>query len=94
MYAPWIKLAFETARLGFEAQSVITLRLMRLAAGGHLARAEAERMISDKAAAMAEAQVAVAGALLAGRQSKVAAGKVVRIYGKRVRANKRRLRRK
>jgi hypothetical protein len=87
---PWFKLAYETAWLGFDAQRVITLRLMRLATGGASGQAEAERMMSEKPAALVEAQMAAAGALAVGN-SAAAARKVLAVYKKRVRANKRRL---
>ena len=90
MFNPWFKLAYETAWLGFDAQRVIALRFMRLATGGAAGRAEAQRMMSEKAAALVEAQIAAAGALAVGT-SAAAARKVLAVYKKRVRANKRRL---
>jgi hypothetical protein len=46
------------ATLGAEAQWVIALRMMRLAAGGTVAAGEAQRMISEKVVANAQAQFA------------------------------------
>ena len=86
MYNPWLGLAFKAFELGIEAQSVIALRMMRLAAGGARGRAEASRMVAEKVGALAEAQTAAAAAILTGR-----AGKVLNTYRKRVRANRRRL---
>jgi hypothetical protein len=51
MFNPWFSLALKTIQLGYEAQSVITLRMMRFAAGGATAQTEARRMIADKVAA-------------------------------------------
>ena len=94
MYNPWLGLAFKAIELGIEAQSVIALRMMRLAAGGARGRAEASRMVAEKVGALAEAQTAVAAAILTGRRQKVVAGKVLNTYKKRVRANRRRLTRR
>lgn len=91
MINPWISLGFKTIELGFEMQSVIALRMLRLAAGGASGRAEANRMIAEKIAAAGEVQTAAAAALMSGRSDKVVAGKVLRVLKKRVRANKRRL---
>lgn len=94
MYNPWLGLAFKAIELGIEAQSVIALRMMRLAAGGARGRAEASRMVAEKVGALAEAQTAAAAAILTGRRQKVVAGKVLNTYKKRVRANRRRLTRR
>jgi hypothetical protein len=87
---PWFSLAYEATQLGFDAQRVIALRFMRLATGGASGQAEAHRMISEKPTALVEAQFAAAGAL-AGGSSAVATRKILAVYKKRVRANKRRL---
>jgi hypothetical protein len=94
VYNPWLGLAFKAIELGIEAQSVIALRVMRLAAGGARGRAEASRMVAEKVGALAEAQTAAAAAILTGRREKAVAGKVLSTYRKRVRANRRRLSRR
>ena len=94
MYNPWLGLAFKAIELGIEAQSVIALRMMRLAAGGARGRAEASRMVAEKVGTLAEAQTAAAAAILTGRRGKIVAGKVLNTYKKRVRANRRRLTRR
>lgn len=91
MFNPWIALGFQTIQLGMEMQSVVALRLMRLAAGGARGRTEASRMIAEKIAAAGEVQMAAASALATGRRDNAVAGKVLRVLRKRVRANKRRL---
>jgi hypothetical protein len=91
MRNPWFDLAFKTVALGVEAQSVIALRLLRLAAGGTRGRTEAQRMVTEKVAALGHAQAAAGAALMTGRKHHVAAGKALRAVRKRVRANKRRL---
>jgi hypothetical protein len=86
----WFTLASQATKLGFDAQHVIALRVIRLAIGGAAGHAEAQRMLSEKSAAFLEAQVAAAGALVSGKGA-VATKKVLAVYTKRVRANKRRL---
>jgi hypothetical protein len=44
----WFSVSSQTAMLALEAQSVIALRLMRIAAGGALARSETTRMVTEK----------------------------------------------
>lgn len=94
MFNPWFSLMLKTIQLGLEAQSVIALRMMRLAAGGANATTEARRMIADKIAAGVEAQAVAASGLAFGRKNTVVVGKVLRVFKKRVRANKRRLSRR
>lgn len=94
MFNPWFALTFKTIQLGFDAQSVIALRMMRLASGGAGSKAEISRMVTEKASAIAESQVAAAAAVMTGRQDHVVASKVLNVLGKRVRANKRRLSRR
>ena len=89
----WIALTLDAARLGLEAQQVVALRLMHLAAGGPTVGAEAQRMVSEKAAAFVEAQIAIAAALARG-SGHGAARQALGCYRRRVRANARRLSRK
>ena len=51
-------------------------------------------MVTEKILAAAEAQTAAAMAAMRGSKTRVVAGKAVDAYGKRVRANRRRLSRK
>jgi hypothetical protein len=90
MFNPWLELSLKAVHMGMEAQSVIALRLLRLATGGARMKAEASRMVTDKVAA-AEAQAAAAVSALNGRSPHVAASRAPRIVKKPVRANKRRL---
>jgi hypothetical protein len=94
VFNPWLAFSLKAMELGMEAQTVIALRMMRLAAGGARAEAEAQRMVTEKLSAATEAQVAAATALMTGRKSHVAAGNALRVVRKRVRANKRRLSRR
>ena len=94
MLKPCLDLSFKAFQLGLEAQSVIALRMMRLASGGAPAQAEARRMVSEKATAAAEAQLVAAAAAWAGNKDHVIAGKALKVFAKRVRANRRRLSRR
>jgi hypothetical protein len=90
-YNPWFSFAYDAARLGFEAQHVISLRLIRLAGGGASRKAEAQRMVSEKMTAFVEAQVGAATELAKGRRPEAAARRAIRVYSKRVGGNRRRL---
>ena len=94
MLDPWISFSIKAWQLGFEVQSVIALRLMRMAAGGARADAEANRILSEKTAAAGEAQLAVTTAVMRGRKDHVVAGKALAVYSKPVHAKKRRLSRR
>jgi len=89
---PWLGLAYDAARLGVEAQFVIAARMMRINAGGPAARAEVLRMVGEKALALFEAQMAIAAGGASSRKRRGAAKKVLGVYRKRVRRNRRRLR--
>ena len=43
MFNPWLDLSFKAFQLGMESQSVIALRMMRLASGGRRSQTEASR---------------------------------------------------
>ena len=87
--AEWSQLMFGASRLWAEAGMVLALRSWRLMAGGPAAQRELERMLSEKA----EAAFELAGALSAGRvkSPEAAARTALSVYGKRVRANRKRL---
>ena len=87
----WARLAMQAAVTGFEAQSVMALRFMRLATGGARAQSEARRMVTEKVMALGEAQSAAARAAIKGDKSHRTAAKVLRVYKRRVRKNRRRL---
>ena len=82
---------FEAARFGRDIQVVMTLRMMRLAAGGPLAGLEAWRMMTEKFVTLGEANWAVLTTLASGGGVRTAAGKSQALYRRRVRANRRRL---
>jgi hypothetical protein len=82
------------AALAAEAQWVIGLRLMLMAGGGTVAAAEAQRMVSEKMLAAAQAQLAAGLALATGRGLDGAARAAANPYRRAVRANRRRLTRR
>ena len=59
MFLTCIELTLQTLLLGFEAQSVIGLRIRTLAVGGPAAVTETHRMVTEKAAAFAEAAATI-----------------------------------
>ncbi|TNC11413.1 hypothetical protein FF100_20030 [Methylobacterium terricola] len=79
MYDSWLRLGLDTVRLGLEAQTVVALRLAKLSLGGTAAQIEAERMVTEKMEAAAEAAMTLASGGTAER--------VVRDYRRKVRAN-------
>ncbi len=93
MYGNWNKW-FEAARFAHEAQWVIALRMLRLAEGGPLAAAEAQRMVAEKVAALGAAQIAAATALALGATPAGAATRALAPVKGRVRATRRRLARR
>jgi hypothetical protein len=90
---PWT-VWLEAASFAAEAQRVIALRMMRLAAGGAVAASEAQRMLLEKAVASTQAQFAACMTLAAGRRMEAAAHAAGKPYRKAVRANHRRLTRR
>jgi hypothetical protein len=91
MFNPWLSFGLKAWQVGLEAQSVIALRMLRLAAGGARAETEASRMVTEKILAAGEAQMSAAAAAVRGHKKHVVAGKALSAYRKRVRANRRRL---
>src|SRR5262245_7092855 len=87
----WTRLTMQVAVTGFEAQSVMALRFMRLASGGARAQSEARRMVTEKMMALGEAQGATTRAAFKGDKGHRVATKVLRVYKRRVRKNRRRL---
>ena len=79
-------------RFSMEVQQVIALRIMRLGQFDARAAREFTSMFAEKAAAMTEAQVAAATALLTGRSPEVVMKRAATPYRRRVRANRKRLR--
>jgi hypothetical protein len=91
MFDPWVTLGMRFFQLGLEAQSVIALRMLRLASGDARGQDELNRMVVEKMTAIAEAQMTAATAIMSGNRDHVVARKALSVFQKRVRANKRRL---
>jgi hypothetical protein len=91
MLNPWLALSFEAARLGWEAQNVIALRFWRFASGGARSQSEAHLMVTEKVAALTQAQTAATIVAAKGGKGSDVAKKVLSVYKNRVRRNKRRL---
>lgn len=87
---PFVALWIASARLGFEAQAVIGLRVLGMATGAVPAMREAQMLVPEKLDAFAEAHYTIARATLTGRGTATAED-VVRLYRRRVRANRKRL---
>lgn len=91
MTPPLFSLYLKSAFLIFEAQQVIALRMLRIAAGGALVQRELQRMVWEKATAAGETGFEAALAMTGGKSSTAIALGTVRGYRKRVRQNRRRL---
>ncbi len=86
----WGQMAFQGTMLAIEAQQVIAMRLTKMALGGPDVHKEAELMVSEKLETMAEGGRIMTMAALGGK-SDMGADKVVQLYRRKVRANRRRL---
>jgi hypothetical protein len=80
----------DAMRLGFEAQSVIGLRLAKAAWGGAAAQDEAQLMVCEKAKAAVDAQAVLAASLISG-QGHLGPARAMALYRRRIQANRRRL---
>jgi hypothetical protein len=58
MFSNWIRFSLSTARLGYEVQTVMALRVLKLARKA--AETEARRMVAEKGVAFAEAATTLA----------------------------------
>jgi hypothetical protein len=87
---PWLSLGQEAWMLGAEAATVMTLRTMKIAAGGPDAERESKLMVSEKiAAAQSLGVMAMTGAL--GFTGPSMVDKSLKHYRRKVSANRRRL---
>jgi hypothetical protein len=95
MLNPWLALTFQAARLTWEAQGAMALRLMRLADGGTAGQSKANGISAEKVTAPAEAQAVAAAAVAAttvrkGRNGAPTGKNVSNTSRKKVRFNERR----
>ena len=79
------------AQFGFETQSVIAMRLLKIAAGGQDAAAECTRMVLEKIDAGAAAHTAGTLALVGGKSVEAATKLAMEPIRRRVHANHSRL---
>lgn len=86
MFDDWLRLATTVAETNLAAQRVIAMRLMRLGSGGKVAEREARRMVVEKVAAAAEANLLLA--------TGASFHKVAKHYRRAVKANETRLHRR
>jgi hypothetical protein len=84
-------LSLDLARLGLDAQVVVAERMTKLARGDLAAGIEAVRMVTEKTLALGEANAHLASAAASGKLDRVAP-QIVALYRRKVRANRRRLR--
>jgi len=78
------------AKLTFDSQRVVAERMSRLARGDTAAGVEAVRMVTEKAFALGEVNARLANAAASGKLDGAMPG-IVALYGRKVRANRRRL---
>jgi hypothetical protein len=90
LYTAWLRYLTDSWELGLEAQTVVGLRLAKLAAGDAAALSEAHQMVSEKILAAAEVQMKTASAVLSGQSHRAPAAALAH-YRRKVRANRRRL---
>jgi hypothetical protein len=87
-----LKSWFDAAQFGLEAQSVIAMRLMKIAAGGQDGAAEYTRMVMEKFDAVGASVTAGSLALAGGKSMEAAAELAMIPVRRRVHANHLRLR--
>ena len=87
--ADWSRLMFDASKLWADASMVIALRSWKMMAGGPAAARELERTMSEKIEAGSELAGALAGGRI--RSPEGAARKAMSVYGRKVRANRKRL---
>lgn len=88
-WTAWSDLARQAAFV-IDCQYVVSLRMMKIAAGGPAAASEATRMVAEKFSTFADAQWDAAAAFPAGGLAGATAA-AQRRYRRRVAANRRRL---
>jgi hypothetical protein len=93
LFNPWTEW-FRAAEFAYQTQSVVAMRLMKIAEGGPAAAVETQLMVAEKVAALAASQTAAALAIAAGSSPAMIASKAFLPMRTKVRANHRRLSRK
>jgi hypothetical protein len=90
LYATWLDLTMDSWLLAADAQTVIGLRMLKLAAGDRASATEAQLMISEKLEAVAQVQVQMLTDTLSG-SGHLATQRALAHYRRKVGANRRRL---
>ena len=83
-------MAFQSAMLAIEAQQVIALRLAKMAGAARTCTRKPSLMVSEKLEAIAQGGQMMISAALSGKHD-LGADQVVKLYRRKVRANRRRL---
>lgn len=83
-------MAFQGSMLAMESSQVIALRLAKLAMGGPDVQREAELMVSEKLETLADCGALMVKAAMVGKHD-LGADKMMQLYRRKVRANRRRL---
>ena len=90
-FAAWMGIGFDALKLGMDANSVIGLRLAKIASGGFAGTAETHLMIAEKMQAVTQLQAAfLTGSL--GVTPAAVAKTTLQYWSTKVLANQRRLR--
>ncbi len=87
---PWFQIGLDSWALGVDASAVIGLRVMKIAAGDAAAQAESQLMVVEKVEAALDLQTKLLTGALGATPAAMAA-KTLKHYGRKVRANRRRL---
>lgn len=87
----WLRDSYAFGAFGFDALTVMNLRMAKLFAGGVPAALEAQRMVTEKQMAIFESQLAAASALALGYSHRTVGRRAMEPYRRRVAANRRRL---
>jgi hypothetical protein len=90
VFNPWPSY-FQLAQATLDANVVIAARLTRLVSGGAVAQREAQRMLTEKYFAFAQAQMTAAARMMGGAGVAGAAKSASDVYRRKVRSNRRRL---
>jgi hypothetical protein len=93
-WAAYCGLAWQGTRMMIDAQSVIALRLAKIAQGGAAAEAEAALMVNEKLTALMQSHAIAGKAMLRSLQtgeSRDSTRQILGLYQRRVAANRRRL---
>jgi hypothetical protein len=90
MMTPWTQMAMDSTMLAIESQQVIAMRLTKFAMGGPDVDREAQLMVSEKMESLAKVGEMMMLAAIGG-QHDMGAGRVVKHYRHKVRANAKRL---